>query len=320
VGTGFACQIGTDDKAYCWGDGALGVAQVLQSDTAIPVAGDRHFLALSVGDYHACGLTLTTEVLCWGSNAYFETADDPSSWIYTPTKVSIPERVTQLASGADHTCALTEDGAVYCWGRNVEGELGLGYQSWREPQPTRVVGDLHLVTITAGTQHTCGLDSLGMAYCWGDNGQGELGDGTNTSRSSPTPVASPHGFAQMDAGSLCTCGLTLTDAPYCWGLDMRVFGVSPSVPRLAPTLIPFDGSPFAIRSGGYLDCVLDSIGAIWCWGRGEGESITRLAGGLFQSLDVGGLLVCGIGVDGRTYCWEDAPIASMQPVSVQGLP
>ena len=67
-----------------------------------------------------------------------------------------------------------------------------------------------------GTAHTCGITTAGAAYCWGYNGEGELGDGTNTTASSPVPVAGGLSFASLSAGAFHSCGMT-GGGLYCWG-------------------------------------------------------------------------------------------------------
>jgi hypothetical protein len=73
------------------------------------------------------------------------------------------------------------------------------------------------VAITAGLRHTCALTATGTASCWGANTFGQLGDGSTTTRTSPTAVAGGLSFAYLKAGDLSTCGVTSTGVAYCWG-------------------------------------------------------------------------------------------------------
>ena len=66
--------------------------------------------------------------------------------------------------------------------------LGDGTQSIRA-KPVRVRGEMTFGSVTAGGEHTCGLDAGGVAYCWGANANGQLGDGTTTRRLTPVKVA-----------------------------------------------------------------------------------------------------------------------------------
>ena len=108
-----------------------------------------------------------------------------------------------IAAGYDHTCAITASGPTLCWGLNENGQLGDGTDAaighvTRSSSPAATRSR----RVTAGLRHTCALDTHGAAWCWGDNTYGELGDGTNTSSSTPVAVAGGLRFAYLKAGEL----------------------------------------------------------------------------------------------------------------------
>ena len=80
-----------------------------------------------------------------------------------------------------------------------------------------VTTGLTFAAVSAGGYFACGVTTAGAAYCWGFNGDGELGTGTTTT--SPTPVAVTGGltFATVSAGQSSACGVTTAGAAYCWG-------------------------------------------------------------------------------------------------------
>ena len=83
--------------------------------------------------------------------------------------------LTQITAGDNHMCALDSAGAAYCWGHNSDGELGDGSTADSSVpvavDTSGVLAGKTLTQITAGSDHTCALDSTGAAYCWGDNVQ-----------------------------------------------------------------------------------------------------------------------------------------------------
>jgi alpha-tubulin suppressor-like RCC1 family protein len=105
-------------------------------------------------------------------------------------QASSPDLQAAIAAGDEHTCAL-KGGQVYCWGYNDYGQLGDGTTTDRTT-PTLVadgaMGNSGVTAVAAGWYHTCALKG-GQVYCWGWNGNGQLGDGTNTNRTTPTLVA-----------------------------------------------------------------------------------------------------------------------------------
>lgn len=95
-----------------------------------------------------------------------------------------------MIAGLYHTCGLTTTNVAFCWGANHLGQNGNGTTTWSRT-PARVVGALAFTGVTTGVAgvHACGLTSDGRVYCWGYNSDGQLGDGTRTTRLAPVLAA-----------------------------------------------------------------------------------------------------------------------------------
>ena len=224
---------------------------------------------------------------------------------------------TQIVVGNNHACGLTSTGATYCWGADSAGIPGwYGAGQYASP-PVLVPGGLALTSLTKGGNQTCGLTAAGIAYCWGRNEQGSLGDGTTIDRATPVAVAGGLTFTSLVGGEASMCGLTASGTAYCWGRnDKGQVGDGTTTERHVPVAVA-GGLTFAsLAKNDMHTCGLTSAGAAYCWGWnvygqiGDGTTTTRsspvaVSGSLtFTSLVVGGYITCGI-TSGGTYCWGE---------------
>ena len=217
-------------------------------------------------------------------------------------------------------CALSTAGAAYCWGYNADGQLGNNDTSLVNPMPIAVAGGLTFSTLSVSKVEgvSCGLTAAGAAFCWGDNDDGQLGDGTRTQRLSPTAVAGGLTFKSLSVGTVHVCGVATSGTAYCWGFSANgAFGDGTTGLHLTPT-VAAPGMTFEnIVAGQDFTCALTAEGAAYCWGRGASGELGNgmgtssatpvlVSGGLtFRSLVAGGLAACGLTNAGKAYCWGD---------------
>jgi alpha-tubulin suppressor-like RCC1 family protein len=339
VATGGAhtCALTTNGAAYCWGrgeSGQLGVSPPASScsidgvDYAcslVPVAvqGGLSFTALDAGGEHVCGLTSAGSAYCWGRNNAGQLGDNSTVNRSAPVAVATGLAFVSLSAGALHTCGLVVDGTAYCWGANGRGQLGDGTTANRSV-PGPVAGGHSFTMITAGGYsfgHTCALTASGAAYCWGDNGAGQLGIGATDviAHVLPAPVSGGVTFASLSVGlGNHTCGLTPAGGGYCWGAnDFGALGDGSQVLRSAPKAVS-GGITFAqIVAGGFIghSCGRTGSGQAYCWGEnevgaiGDGSLVDRLTPALvagqlsFISLEAGFRHTCGLDGSAILYCW-----------------
>ena len=190
VGSAHSCAI-ADGHAHCWGRGTSGqLGNGLQEDQNRPVVVEtaantplENVTDISVGNVHTCAISEGT-AYCWGSgvngrlgNGRLGRQERPVV-VGTATGVALTN-VTAIASGGLHSCALAA-GNAYCWGKGEFGRLGNGTVDGKR-NATLVskkpgISLANVNQISAGAKHTCALAN-DEAYCWGDDEDGELGDG-----------------------------------------------------------------------------------------------------------------------------------------------
>lgn len=266
------CALTLAGAAYCWGlneagkvgDGTSG--NVRTSPT--PVAGGVTFAAITLGDFHACGLTTAGAAYCWGWNFTGPLGDGTNDHHFTPAPVAGGLTFTSIEAGGVQTCAVATNSTTYCWGGNAFGAVGDGTTTNRN-LPTPVSGGLTFASVSAGSFHTCAVTAVGgLPSCWGGNANGQLGNGTTTNGLVPGPVSGGLAFVSLHAGSLFSCGLTSSGAAYCWGDNVSgQFGNGTTTSSTSPMPVS-SGLVFASFSiGDAHACGLTVAGVAYCWGR-----------------------------------------------------
>jgi alpha-tubulin suppressor-like RCC1 family protein len=226
----------------------------------------NHFISVSVGYSHTCGIIRGGALYCWGLNSSGQLGDGSTANSANPVPVvGMSSGVTAVALGDYHTCAI-QSGSLKCWGYNGYGQFGNGSTA-NSAHPVLVSGMGSDVTaVTAGGNHTCAIQG-GALKCWGANGNGQLGDNTTTNRNTPVSVVSMSSNVTAVAGGLNhTCAIQ-SGALYCWGYNIYgQLGDNTNTQRKTPvSVIGMGSNVTVVTGGGNHTCAIQS-GALYCWG------------------------------------------------------
>jgi alpha-tubulin suppressor-like RCC1 family protein len=178
-------------------------------------------------------------------------------------------------------------------------------------------GTLVFRTIDAGSYHTCAITRSELAYCWGFNQDGELGNGSTTLSMQPVATSGGLNFRQVSGGKYHSCGVTFAGEGYCWGSNLEgqlanEVEVQSPTPVLNSRAIAFG----SISVGRAHSCGLTLIGVTFCWGSNIGGQLgfatqhtaSDTAGfvrtnQLFRRIASGGFHNCALNGADQAYCW-----------------
>jgi alpha-tubulin suppressor-like RCC1 family protein len=331
ISAGYAhtCAVEPNGTAWCWGDGgklALGDGRSAVQRWPQRVTTAHRFNQMATGGSFACGMTPDGTVLCWG------TSEVAPRWPHpTPEPLAIGTFGTgaRLTAGRRHACVLDASGRASCWGWNVDGETGTGSSgiaSSLVATPTAVLGDHRFLSISAGSNFTCGVIASGRLLCWGNNVDGVLGDQTAERcgdvnpvpcSARPVEVKAPEPMRHVSSGTSHACSVSASGTVYCWGAnDHGQLGhVGPPVG--VPQRVTVNGSqPFrTVESGGIETCAITTTNALYCWGADyrstrvsglsrEDVQPRHVANGI-RSVAMGQLHSCLVTTDDLVRCWGD---------------
>lgn len=228
VGGSAACAAGAT-AVRCWGDnrfGQLGLgAAPAGADSAVAAADSVSLAAsaLALGDAHACVVTRSGKLYCWGRNNHGQLGLRDSVDRTAPVLVEDAHRFSAVVAGANHTCALSVGRQVHCWGDNASGQLGRSARASTEQLDDQPV-DSGVFALAAGPDFTCAVTLRGTVRCWGANPDGVLGtDESAPVVRSPSPVTAlpDQRFSALAAGRRHVCGTVVGGGVHCWGRNDR---------------------------------------------------------------------------------------------------
>lgn len=319
----------------------------------VPAAGGADTaVAVAAGSFNTCAIDAGGGVQCWGDNGNQQLGDGTTTASAVPVPVvGLGVQPTSILTNNSHSCALG-GGGVHCWGWGYwaggilpgptpvpgleSGIAEIRASTWffcarteagavlcESYDPPVAVGGLEpgAASFSTAGNHGCAVVD-GGARCWGNNAQGQLGEGGNVTFSeSALPVLGlSSGIVSVTAHASTSCALGASGAVWCWGENPSgALGVeSWDVPFSAsPLAIPgLPGDVVSIGTGVRHACARTASGEVWCWGghgRGQlgagplepgGPTPVRVAGleGVVE-LAVGAVHNCARTGGGALHCW-----------------
>jgi alpha-tubulin suppressor-like RCC1 family protein len=321
TGSRHSCALLDDATVRCWGLGGFGQTGQGTGDAigdepgemgdalpAIALGTGRTATAITANLFHSCALLDNGSVKCWGYGAFGQTGQGATTNIgdqpgemgdaLPPIALGTGRTATAIAAGAYNTCALLDNGSVKCWGDGLFGANGQGATTsignlpgqMGDALPPIALGAGRTATaITGGSIHICALLDNGSVKCWGDNGQGRLGQGdTDDIGDDPgemgdalpaVALGTGRTATAVTAGSDHTCALLDDGSVKCWGS-----GLSGATGQGSPAHIGDDPGEMgdnlpavalgtgrtatAVTAGNAHTCAVLDDGTVKCWGAG----------------------------------------------------
>jgi alpha-tubulin suppressor-like RCC1 family protein len=303
-----------DGSVWCAGSnasGQVGPGVAMGGVASSPVqvtfpTGTGAARAIVAGELFTCAIAETgalgsslENVFCWGDNTFGQlgrnnlvASSNAPMPVITPGTIvgmaGVPLHVNGavLASAGVHACIGGDafDGAsgVWCWGSNQFAQLGDNTTTNRPAAVSASGAATDTVGLALGDRHTCSLGATGLVQCWGDNGFGEIGDGTFTSRLAPTGNGITDATQIVAGSTFFTCALHRGGTVSCWGFnDVGQLGIGSAAASVSsPTLLGLSGVA-SLAAGPSSAYALLTNGTIQAWGYnvfgglGDGTEVTR---------------------------------------------
>lgn len=274
AGADHTCAVGEDGGVWCWGKndrGQLGDGTLTTRPEAARVAGLSRAIDVSCGDAHSCAVTGDGSTWCWGANDGGQLGGEGDARLPRPVPSLVATAAVEAAIGVDgvgHSCALAIDGAVRCWGADDVGQAGIGgatgpalvaavqgarslslgathscavdllgrVRCWGVLVVPATLPNGGFVEVAAGALHACARAATGEVWCFGDDLDGQLGDGPVDNTGAAVQVPLPGPARSLAAGSLHSCAQLDDASIWCWGrnADGRLGNGATAIQEPAP--------------------------------------------------------------------------------------
>lgn len=334
-----ACVLDSLNKIFCWGRNFRGqLGDGTENDSSTPVEvnmsgalKDKTITSVGTGSNFTCAIDNAGDVYCWGANTngqcgngIYDILFDKGSAVKVVKESALNGKKAALMNLGGKTANVTDsEGKVYTWGDFKLIPFAFDSEG--------ILKDKVLSSMSSGDYHTCAIDKTNIVYCWGNNGNGQLGN--NSTVESYTPVAvdltgvlKDKTIKLISAGGAHTCVIDSDGIIYCWGSNKYgQLGNGETADSLVPVEVDMTGVLKgkiikSIQSGRVHTCVLDSEGLVYCWGGNSKEQLgdktavdsavpvkvdtsIALKGKKIVLLSAGGYHNCAVDDKSIVYCW-----------------
>jgi alpha-tubulin suppressor-like RCC1 family protein len=249
AGHNYTACVKTDGTLWTWGLNSYG--QLGNNDTgnySSPVqitGGGTTWKQVDGGHGNTAAIKTDGTLWTWGRNNYGQLGNDSTTNRSSPGQtISAGTNWKQVSAGGYFTAAIKTDGTLWLWGQNSYGRLGDNSRTHRSSPVQTVSGGTNWKQVSCGAQHTACIKTDGTLWTWGRSNFGQLGDNTETDRSSPVQtVAAGTNWKQVSGGTQHTACIKTDGTLWAWGKNY-------SDGRLGDNTTVHKSSPVQTRAGG----------------------------------------------------------------------
>ncbi len=248
-----------------WGDnfqGQLGIGTTTASGVRIPtqIGTDSDWKTISSTYNHTLAIKTNGTLWAWGRNDYTgQLGDGTIINKLSPVQIGTATNWSSISAGDHHSMAIKTDGTLWTWGNNDEGQFGTNNTSG-SLIPLNIsataAGIITYKFVSCGAFHTLAIRTDGTLWATGINTDGQIGDGTNTNRTSFVKIGTSADWIFVSAGLAHNIGLkgpdNVSKKLVVWGKNHKgQLGDGTTISRNSPISLPFNASAVSAKNWTY---------------------------------------------------------------------
>jgi alpha-tubulin suppressor-like RCC1 family protein len=240
VGNWVMCSAGERHSAainaggglFVWGDNTYGqIGNGAGNGTFARVntptsIGQGNWVSVACGHDFTLAINSKGELYGWGNAASGQLGPGITGIAPSPRRIGSTTDWLHVSCGEKHTAAIDKNGYLYTWGNNASGQLG-DNTTVSKSTLTQILLPVESPAagawkhVSCGKAYTAAITGSGSIYLWGSNTSGQLGDGSNQSKSRPTKITTLKNCRAVSCGVEHTIATNVAPAPaercFAWG-------------------------------------------------------------------------------------------------------
>ena len=262
---------------WTWGmasNGQLGDNTTTSKYTPVTtLAGGANWKQVAGGREHIAAIKTDGTLWTWGQNTNGKLGDNTTTNRSTPVTTFVGgTNWKQVFSASNNTAAIKTDGTLWTWGGNSDGQLGDNTNTQRLTPVTTFAGGTNWKQVSCGGYHTSAIKTDGTLWTWGGNSSVQLGNNTNTNRSTPvTTFAGGTNWKQVACGRFHTTAIKTDGTLWTWGANFRgSLADNTTTDRRTPVTTFAGGTNWKqVSCADYPTAAIKTDGTLWTWGSND---------------------------------------------------